>query len=134
MEVAPGEQAGPDSPSEAFFRFVVNEDGFDAGEHAVGLDLCCFSMPVDSIPGSDSSEFERMTLLTGELVNGLLLSLPEYLYLPEPLAYQIRDEINGFNSLAGDGVFHGWRTSTELWKNEIYPRTPIQLMNTAAIH
>lgn len=133
-EVAPGEEVGPDSCREAFFRFVVNDDGFDAGQKVDGLDLCCFSMPVDSIPGNDSSDFERMTVLMGELVNGLLLALPEYLDLPEQLAYQVRDEINGFNRLAGDGVFHGWGTSSELWKNEIYPRTTIQLMNTAAIH
>ncbi len=134
VEVAPSEKVGPDPRREAFFRFVVNEDGFDAGKQADGLDLCCFSMPRDAIPGEEFSEFERMTVLTGELVNGLLLSLPEYLDMPGPLAYQIRDEINGFNALAGDGVFHGWGTSAELWRNEIYPRTTIQLMNTAAIH
>lgn len=123
-----------DPKQELFFRFVVNQEGFDAGFDAIGKDLCCFSLPPEMIPGDEVAEFERMTVMTGEVIHGILLSLPEFIDMPESLAYQVRDEVLAFNAQGGEGIFHGWRTAHELWKNEIYPRTTILLNNTAAIH
>ncbi|MGV7963780.1 hypothetical protein QPK13_22765 [Photorhabdus tasmaniensis] len=123
-----------ESAPEVFFRFVVNEEGFDAGIDAMGMDLCCFSMPMTLLPRNDMSEEEVMTMLTGEVIHGVLLSLPEYIEMPEDLVYQVRDEVLAFNSHCGDGIFHGWTSAKELWKNEIFPRTTILMQKTSAIH
>ncbi len=100
---------GPSSlrgETEKFFRFVVNEEGYDAGRAAIGLDLCCFSLPLCLFPDAALSEEEVMSKLTGEVIHGILLSLPEFIDMPEVLAYQVRDEILAFNTRCGDGIFH----------------------------
>ncbi|WP_431626116.1 hypothetical protein, partial [Enterobacter hormaechei] len=128
---------GPSSlrgETEKFFRFVVNEEGYDAGRAAIGLDLCCFSLPLCLFPDAALSEEEVMSKLTGEVIHGILLSLPEFIDMPEVLAYQVRDEILAFNTRCGDGIFHGWNTASELWKFEIFPRTTIMMQHTSAIH
>ncbi|EFD0234013.1 hypothetical protein OVA10_24775 [Lelliottia sp. SL45] len=128
---------GPSSlrgETEKFFRFVVNEEGYDAGRAALGLDLCCFSLPSCLFPDAALSEEEVMSKLTGEVIHGILLSLPEVIDMPEVLAYQVRDEILAFNTRCGDGIFHGWNTASELWKFEIFPRTTIMMQHTSAIH
>lgn len=84
---------GPSSlrgETEKFFRFVVNEEGYDAGRAAIGLDLCCFSLPLCLFPDAALSEEEVMSKLTGEVIHGILLSLPEFIDMPEVLAYQVR--------------------------------------------
>ncbi len=73
--------------AEKFFRFVVNEEGYDAGRAALGLDLCCFSLPSCLFPDAALSEEEVMSKLTGEVIHGILLSLPEFIDMPEVLAY-----------------------------------------------
>lgn len=70
------------------FRFVVNEEGYDAGRAAIGLDLCCFSLPLCLFPDAALSEEEVMSKLTGEVIHGILLSLPEFIDMPEVLAYR----------------------------------------------
>jgi len=120
--------------TEKFFRFVVNEEGYDAGRNAHGLDLCCFSLPSTLVPDAVMSDEEVMSKLTGEVIHGILLSLPEFIDMPEVLAYQVRDELLAFNARCGDGVFHGWKTASELWKFEIYPRTTIMMQHTSALH
>lgn len=73
--------------AEKFFRFVVNEEGYDAGRAALGLDLCCFSLPSCLFPDAALSEEEVMSKLTEEVIHGILLSLPEFIDMPEVLAY-----------------------------------------------
>lgn len=75
-----------------------------------------------------------MSKLTGEVIHGILLSLPEFIDMPEVLAYRVRDEILAFNTRCGDRIFHGWNTASELWKFEIFPRTTIMMQHTSAIH
>ena len=119
---------------DTFFRFVVNGDGYEAGHQARGTELCCFSFPEEMMPSTEMAEFDMLTFLTGEVINGILLTLPEYMDLPPDIAYQIRDQVHAFNFQCGDGIFHGWSTSNELWKNEIYPRLTILLNKATAIH
>ncbi len=64
------------------FVFVVNEEGYDAGRAALGLDLCCFSLPSCLFPDAALSEEEVMSKLTGEVIHGILLSLPEFIDMP----------------------------------------------------
>lgn len=123
-----------DSNPEIFLRIVVNEDGYDAGMSAVGQDLCCFSFSGDLLPNTGLRDEETLSRLTGEVIHGILLSLPEYIDLPETLAYQVRDEVRAFNERCGDGIFHAWCTSTELWKYEIFPRTMIMMQQPSALH
>lgn len=118
---------------EAIFRFVLNDDGFDVGYDAVGMDLCCFSIPLSAMPTVNLDEEETLSRLTGEVIHGVLLSLPEYLEMPDRLVYQLNDEVMAFNS-CGNGILHGWTSAQELWRNEILPRTPILMQHTSVIH
>ncbi len=91
--------------AEKFFRFVVNEEGYDAGRAALGLDLCCFSLPSCLFPDAALSEEEVMSKLTGEVIHGILLSLPEFIDMPEVLAYQVRDEIRHCCKVSDEAAF-----------------------------
>ncbi|BDO06013.1 hypothetical protein [Klebsiella quasipneumoniae] len=55
-----------------------------------------------------------MSKLTGEVIHGILLSLPEFIDMPEVLAFNTRCEILIFHTRCG---------ASELWKFEIFPRT-----------
>ncbi|EAN4326870.1 hypothetical protein DL738_20485 [Escherichia coli] len=123
-----------DQVPEAIFRFVLNDEGFDVGYDAVGMDLCCFSIPLSAMPTVGLDEEETLSRLTGEMIHGVLLSLPEYLEMPDRLVYQLNDEVMAFNSQCGNGIFHGWTSAKELWRNEILPRTTILMQHTSVIH
>ncbi|EOK4316867.1 hypothetical protein ACJQ32_005239, partial [Escherichia coli] len=104
--------------------------GFDA----VGMDLCCFSIPLSTMPTKNLDDEETLSRLTGDVIHGVLLSLPEYIEMPDRLVYQLTDEVMAFNSHCGNGILHGWTTAQELWRNEILPRTTILMQQTSVIH
>lgn len=133
-EVPAGSMPGLDQEPEAIFRFVLNEEGFDVGYDAVGMDLCCFSIPLSAVPTKDLDDEKSLSRLTGEVIHGVLLSLPEYLEMPDRLVYQLNDEVMAFNSHFGNGILHGWTSAQELWRNEILPRTTILMQHTSVIH
>lgn len=133
-EVPEGSLPGLEQAPEAIFRFVLNDEGFDVGFDAVGMDLCCFSIPLSTMPTKNLDDKETLSRLTGDVIHGVLLSLPEYIEMPDRLVYQLTDEVMAFNSHCGNGILHGWTTAQELWRNEILPRTTILMQQTSVIH
>lgn len=123
-----------DQVPEAIFRFVLNDEGFEVGYDAVGMELCCFSIPLSAMPTENLDEEETLSRLASEMIHGVLLSLPEYLDMPERLVYQLNDEVMAFNSQCGNGILHGCTSAQELWRNEIFPRTTILMHHTSVIH
>ena len=85
------------------------------------------------MPTKNLDDEETLSRLTGDVIHGVLLSLPEYIEMPDRLVYQLTDEVMAFNSHCGNGILHGWTTAQELWRNEILPRTTILMQQTSVI-
>ena len=107
-----GSLPGSEQAPGAIFRFVLNDEGFDVGFDAVGMDLCCFSIPLSTMPTKNLDDEETLSRLTGDVIHGVLLSLPESIIeMPDRLVYQLTDEVMAFNSHCGNGILHGWTTA-----------------------
>ncbi|EHH8807168.1 hypothetical protein J3219_004669, partial [Escherichia coli] len=70
-EVPEGSLPGLEQAPEAIFRFVLNDEGFDVGFDAVGMDLCCFSIPLSTMPTKNLDDEETLSRLTGDVIHGV---------------------------------------------------------------
>ncbi|MGE4843492.1 hypothetical protein EDF88_4642 [Buttiauxella sp. BIGb0552] len=117
-----------------FFRFALNGDGFESGPDANGVEIFTFSFNSWMLPDSQMSEKHQLTKLVMLLVTGSVVSVPEYIDLPESLEFEIRDQILTFDLMRGENVFKGWKSASELWANDVFPHTSLYLNSAQCIH
>lgn len=127
-------EADPEKENQFYCRFTLNNDGFDAGEHAPGHLVCAFSYDASAVKNPNLTREQAMHILFGHTLDGILAFTPELTELPEVLAYQVHDQLMAFNQQAGRGVYKGLKSDDEVYEQELLPRTYVYLREVKSLH